>query len=165
LFINGKILTFCMALSLPLGMAAAAPAPQSDKEAVLAVEKLVANATTPELGLSCFDPDVIQDDFFSPQRRGIKEVAKDFDVYMSHYTSFHADILDMTIDLQGDLAVAYSHQRFTAKGKSGGPDLNAVVRQTDVLRKKSGKWLITYQHLSLPIDIATFKPDFGTKSD
>ena len=151
----------CIALSLAFCLPPIARAAVSDRDDVLAVEQLVANAATPELGLSCYDPDVVQDDFFAPQRRGIKEVARDFDVYMAHYTHFHADILDMSIEVQGDLAVAYSHQRFVAQGRAGGADLNAVVRQTDVLRKKSGKWLITYQHISLPIDIETFKPVSG----
>lgn len=128
-----------------------------DRAAVLAVEQLVANATTPEAGLSCFAPDAVQDDFFPPQRRGIHQIAEDFGVYMDHYTSFHADIQDMSIDVQGDLAVAVSHQRFTAAGRNGKRGLDAQIRQTDVLRKRGGKWLITYQHLSLPVDLDTGK--------
>jgi ketosteroid isomerase-like protein len=51
--------------------------------------------------------------------------------------------------------VAYSHQHFTAAGRSGKPKLDAVVRQIDVLHKENGQWLIIYQHLSVPIDIHT----------
>lgn len=128
---------------------------QRDEEAVRKVDVLVSTATTVEAGLSTFDNSVIQDDFFAPQRRGVAEVRKDFDVYMANYKSFKAEILDMKVDVDGSLAVAMSYQHFTAKGKNGTPDLDALIRQTDVLKKRSGKWLITYQHLSVPIDIKT----------
>jgi ketosteroid isomerase-like protein len=159
---NTKHLSMIAAVSfLSVAGLARADAPPSaearEKAAVLKVEQLVANATTPEAGLSTFSPDIVQDDFFPPQRHGIPEVAQDFKVYMDNYGSFNADILDMNIQVQGSLAVAISHQHFTAKGKNGSPDLDAVVRQTDVLRKKNGKWLITYQHLSVPIDLKTDK--------
>jgi ketosteroid isomerase-like protein len=133
---------------------------ERDKEAVRKVDILVSTATTPEAGLSTFDKDVIQDDFFAPQRRGIAEVRKDFDVYMNNYATFKADILDMNVEVDGNLAVAMSHQHFTARGKNGTPDLDALIRQTDILKKRNGKWLITYQHLSVPIDIKTGKAVF-----
>ncbi len=128
---------------------------QREKEAVRKVDVLVSTATSVEAGLSTFDPSVIQDDFFAPQRHGVAEIRKDFDVYMSNYDNFKADILDMNVEVDGNLAVAMSHQHFVAKGKNGTPDLDAVIRQTDILKKRNGKWLITYQHLSVPIDIKT----------
>jgi ketosteroid isomerase-like protein len=133
---------------------------ERDREAVRKVDVLVSTATTMEAGLSTFDKDVIQDDFFAPQRRGVAEVRKDFDVYMNNYSTFKADILDMEVEVDGNLAVAMSHQHFTAKGKNGTPDLDAMIRQTDILKKRNGKWLITYQHLSVPIDIKTGKAVF-----
>ncbi len=133
-----------------------------EKAAIAKVEVLVATATTPEAGLSTFAPNAVQDDFFGPQRHGIAGIKSDFSVYMDNYSNFHTDILDMTIDTRCDLAVAYSHQHFTAPGKNGTPSLDAVVRQTDVLRKLGGKWLIVYQHLSVPVDLrsgrAVWKP-------
>jgi ketosteroid isomerase-like protein len=130
---------------------------EREKAAVLKVEELVAHAQTPELGLSCYDPGAVQDDLFPPQRRGVREINDDFKVYMDNFTSFHVDIKDITIEVNGDLAVAYSHQHFTARGTHGNANLDALVRHTDVLRKKHGKWLITYQHLSVPIDILSGK--------
>jgi len=149
-------------LSLSAGLGAAwalpgAPSLADEKAAVLKVEELVANAQTPELGLSCFDPDALQDDFFPPQRHGVKQINEDFKVYMDNFNTFHADIKDMTIQVNGDLAVAMSHQHFTAHGSHGNANMDIVVRQTDVLHKKNGKWLITYQHLSVPVDILTGK--------
>jgi ketosteroid isomerase-like protein len=147
------LLGACPALAAN-GCAGAQP-PSVEKSAILKVEQLVANAQTPAEGLSTFDDHALQDDFFPPQRHGKAQIMQDFQVYMDNYTSFHADILDMTIDTRCDLAVAYSHQHFTAAGRAGKPKLDAVVRQTDVLHKEAGKWLIVYQHLSVPIDIHT----------
>ena len=112
-------------------------------------------ATTIEEGLSYFAPGIVQDDFFGPQRRGVPEVRKDFDVYMANYSGFKATITEITIDVEGSLAISASYQNFVAKGINGTPDLNAMIRQTDVLRKIGGKWLITYEHLSVPVDLKT----------
>ena len=135
--------------------------PQVDRDMVFKLEEKVAYATSIAEGLSCVDPAIVQDDFFPPQRRGLEQVKQDFAVYMSDYSGFKAHIDDISIDVQGDLAVAYSHQHFTAPGKDGVPNLDAEVRQTDVLRKRDGRWLITYQHLSVPIDLRTGKAVFG----
>ncbi len=134
--------------------------PKAERDAVFKQEEKVAYATTIAEGLSCFDPRIVQDDFFPPQRRGLDQVKQDFGVYMSDYSTFKAHIDDIVIDVQGDLAVAYSHQHFTAPGKDGVPNLDAMIRQTDVLRKENGQWLITYQHLSVPIDLRTGKAVF-----
>ncbi len=150
-----KVFLFAMVLLTACAMAPVARAETREQAAVRKVEELVANATTPEAGLSTFDKNALQDDFFPPQRRGVGQIAQDFQVYMDNYSSFHSDILDMQIDVQGTLAVAYSHQHFIAAGRAGKPKLDAIVRQTDVLHKEGGKWLIVYQHLSVPIDIAT----------
>jgi ketosteroid isomerase-like protein len=37
------------------------------------------------------------------------------------------------------------------------------VRITDVYRKIGGKWLIVLEHVSVPVDLATGKPDMLSK--
>jgi ketosteroid isomerase-like protein len=58
-------------------------------------------------------------------------------------------------------SVAYSHSiqigKFTGKD---GYKMDLVVRVTDVYRKLKGKWLIAQEHVSVPVDLATQKPDF-----
>jgi ketosteroid isomerase-like protein len=127
----------------------------ADVAEVERLDRLVSTATSPEDGLSVYAPNVLQDDFFPPQRHGLAEVRQDFAAYMEAYSTFHADILDMTVDVDGALGVAVSHQHFTAKGHNGTPDLDAVVRQIDVYHKVDGRWGITYQQLSTPIDLKT----------
>jgi ketosteroid isomerase-like protein len=128
----------------------------ADKTEIERLDRLVSTTSSPEEGLSVFAPDtVIQDDFFPTQRHGVAEIRQDFKAYMDAYTSFHADIVDMSVDADGQLGVAISHQHFTAKGHNGTPDLDAMIRQTDVFHKIDGKWRITYEHLSVPIDLKT----------
>jgi hypothetical protein len=38
-----------------------------------------------------------------------------------------------------------------------------LVRVTDVYRKLKGKWLIVQEHVSVPVDLATQKPDLLSK--
>jgi hypothetical protein len=45
------------------------------------------------------------------------------------------------------------HDAFVAK----------VVRVTDVYRKLKGKWLIVQEHVSVPVDLATQKPDLQSR--
>jgi ketosteroid isomerase-like protein len=56
--------------------------------------------------------------------------------------------------------VAYTH--FINSGTmtdKDGTQSHVVVRSTDVWRKIDGKWLIVEEHNSVPVDMATGKPD------
>ena len=62
----------------------------------------------------------------------------------------------MTID--GDVAYTHSAQRITAN-MGAKARTTVIVRVTDVLRKINGKWLIVEEHVSIPVDLNTMKPD------
>jgi ketosteroid isomerase-like protein len=69
-----------------------------------------------------------------------------------------AAISEMNITVVG--SVAYTHYieggSFTA---ADGTKTPVVVRNTDVLRKINGKWLIVQEHVSVPVDLSTGKAD------
>jgi ketosteroid isomerase-like protein len=44
-----------------------------------------------------------------------------------------------------------------------GKQVQLAVRVTDVYRKSQGKWLIIHEHVSVPVDLATGKPDVLSK--
>ena len=44
-----------------------------------------------------------------------------------------------------------------------GQPIDLVVRVTDGYRKVDGNWLIAHEHLSVPVDYATGKPDLMSK--
>jgi ketosteroid isomerase-like protein len=66
-------------------------------------------------------------------------------------------ISELGVTISGD--VAYSHSVQSFSGKMGKAKLAATVRVTDVLRKIDGKWLIVQEHVSVPVDLITMKPD------
>ncbi len=73
----------------------------------------------------------------------------------SWFSSFEdtigVEIRDLTVSVSGDTAFAHSLNRYFGKLKSGGT-LNMCVRVTLCLRKINGRWMITYEHNSVPFD-------------
>jgi uncharacterized protein (TIGR02246 family) len=68
------------------------------------------------------------------------------------------EITDLGITIDGDTAYTHNAQRVTVN--TGGKTRSTiVVRVTDVLRKINGKWLIVQEHVSIPVDLNTMKPD------
>ena len=61
-------------------------------------------------------------------------------------------------------SVAYGHSiqsgQLTAKD---GTKTQLVVRVTDVYRKLGGAWKIVQEHVSIPVDLGTLKPDLLSK--
>jgi len=65
---------------------------------------------------------------------------------------------ELSITVVGSVAYGHSIQdgHFTLKD---GTATELVVRVTDVYRKLGGKWKIVLEHVSVPVDLATMKPD------
>jgi ketosteroid isomerase-like protein len=69
-------------------------------------------------------------------------------------------IAELGVTISGDVAYTHSIQSFT--GNMG--KLRALtVRVTDVLRKINGKWLIVQEHVSVPVNFDTLKPDLMSR--
>jgi uncharacterized protein (TIGR02246 family) len=71
-------------------------------------------------------------------------------------------ISDLVIGADRNLAYSHSIQSVTATDKNGKP-LDLTVRVTDIYRKVRGHWLIEHEHVSVPVDLATDKPDLAAK--
>ncbi|MGB6603743.1 MAG: nuclear transport factor 2 family protein [Steroidobacteraceae bacterium] len=71
-------------------------------------------------------------------------------------------VSDLVISTAG--TVAYSHRidhpQFTQKD---GSKHELVLRVTDVYRRILGQWLIVQEHVSVPVDLATGKPDLMSR--
>jgi uncharacterized protein (TIGR02246 family) len=68
------------------------------------------------------------------------------------------ELIDFGMTIDGDIAYTHGAQRITVN--SGGKTRTTiVVRVTDVLRKIDGKWLIVQEHVSIPVNLDTMKPD------
>lgn len=72
------------------------------------------------------------------------------------------EITDIAVVVVGDVAYGHSIQRIVGTGIKGDP-LDLTTRVTDVYRKLRGKWMIVQEHISVPVDLDTGKPDYASK--
>ena len=71
-------------------------------------------------------------------------------------------ITDLGITVDGNLGFSHSIQRVLGTDKQGHP-IDRTVRVTDGYRKVGGDWWIVLEHISVPVDLATGKPDLASK--
>ena len=71
-------------------------------------------------------------------------------------------ITDLAITAGRTVAFSHSIQRVEGTDKDGKP-IDLTVRLTDGYRKIGGRWLIVHEHVSVPVDLATLKPDLASK--
>ena len=60
------------------------------------------------------------------------------------------------------MGFSHSIQHLTGTDTKGQP-VDVTVRVTDVYRKIKGNWLIVHEHVSVPVDLNTGKPDLSSK--
>ena len=68
------------------------------------------------------------------------------------------------LDVVADRNLAYSHSiQHVAGTNKHGKKLDLTVRVTDVYKKAHGRWQIIHEHVSVPVDLETGKPDLASK--
>ncbi len=72
------------------------------------------------------------------------------------------NVSELAVTVEGPIAYTHSIQSGYFTGKDGSK-LEVAVRVTDVLHKVKGKWLIVQEHVSVPVDLASGKPDLMSK--
>ena len=86
--------------------------------------------------------------------------------WQTFFDSFDGPItVELTdLDVVTDRNLAYSHsiQRVAGTDKHG-KKLDMTVRVTDVYKKARGRWLVIHEHVSVPVDLETDKPDLSSK--
>jgi ketosteroid isomerase-like protein len=94
-----------------------------------------------------------------------------FDAYKKDWQDFFAafpgpvdkfEVQDLTIETDSKLAYSHSIQPLVVTSKDGSK-FSLTVRVTDGYRKINGKWLITQEHVSVPVDLETGKADLTSK--
>lgn len=71
-------------------------------------------------------------------------------------------INDLSVQADDKMGWGHSIQHVSGTGTKGQP-INLTVRVTDVYRKIKGQWLIIHEHVSVPVDLDTGKPDLSSK--
>jgi uncharacterized protein (TIGR02246 family) len=72
------------------------------------------------------------------------------------------DLADLDIGADRNLAYSHSIQRVTGTDKQG-KKVDLTLRVTDVYQKMRGRWFVIHEHVSVPVDLETGKPDLASK--
>ncbi|MCO1656441.1 YybH family protein [Pseudonocardia humida] len=105
--------------------------------------------------MSVYAPDIVYFDIIPPHRfTGTAAVRQNF---LRWFAEYQGDIGLATHDLSiavGD-DVAFAHMLHPDSGtRRSGRDVTVWVRATVCLQRIDGRWLITHEHVSFPIDPA-----------
>ena len=152
------------AAAQPAKPAAAKPAGPSDKAQIEALEKGFAaafNAKDATKIMSYYTHDGLFVFDVTPPRQfvGWDAYKKDWETLLGSTQGpvvFKLSDLDVTV--VGPVAYGHSIQSLQSTGKDGAKS-ELVVRVTDVYRKAGGHWKIVQEHVSIPVDLDTMKPD------
>jgi ketosteroid isomerase-like protein len=116
--------------------------------------------------MSCYEnsDDLVVFDVIPPrQYTGWNAYKEDFRKFLAQCKdSPNLEISDLEID--GDVRVAYSHsiQHFTCTNQQGGK-MDVTLRVTDGYHNFHHQWLISHEHISVPVDLTTGKADLQSK--
>ncbi len=94
---------------------------------------------------------------------GAAAYRKDWQTFLSSFDgpiTFELSDLDVVADR--NLAYSHSIQHVAGTDKQG-KKLDLTVRVTDVYKKAHGRWQIIHEHVSVPVDLDTAKPDLTSK--
>ena len=82
--------------------------------------------------------------------------------FFSHFNGIpKIAITDLAITVEGNLGFSHSIQHVTGTDMQG-HSIDRTVRVTDGYRKIGGNWLIVLEHVSVPVDLTTGKPDLSS---
>jgi ketosteroid isomerase-like protein len=94
---------------------------------------------------------------------GAKAYRKDWDEFLgSTKGPLKYDVTGVAVSAVGTVAYGHSIQHLVATGVKGDP-IDLTMRVTDVYRKIKGNWVIVQEHISVPVDLDTGKPDFSSR--
>ena len=150
-------------------MSFGAPARADDRAEIRALEeRFVAAMKAKDLdaimkvyapGRTLFVFDVI------PPRQYVGAAAyrKDWQTFLDSFEGpITVELTDLDVAADRNLAFSHSIQRVAGTDKQG-KKLDLTVRVTDVYKKARGRWLIIHEHVSVPVDLDSDKPDLNSK--
>jgi uncharacterized protein (TIGR02246 family) len=94
---------------------------------------------------------------------GAAAYRKDWQTFLDTFAGpITVELSDLGVAADRNLAYSHSIQRVAGTDKQG-KKLDLTVRVTDVYKKARGRWLIIHEHVSVPVDLDTGKPDLSSK--
>ena len=155
-------------VALPM-MAFGAPARADDRAEIRALEeRFVAAMKAKDLDaiMKVYAPDqtLFVFDVIPPRQYvGAAAYRKDWQTFLASFEGpITVELTDLDVAADRNLAFSHSVQRVSGTDKQG-KKLDLTVRVTDVYKKARGRWLIIHEHVSVPVDLDTDKPDLNSK--
>ncbi len=146
-----------------------AMAQSSDEASIRALDppRFAAAVSAKDIGaiMKTYAPDVFVFDLVprAPVRRGGRLCQGLAGLEVAGFSGpVHMEISDLAVSTDGTVAYGHSIQRLTGADPSGGK-VDVTARVTDIYRKVDGQWRIVQEHVSVPVDLASGKPDFASK--
>jgi len=94
---------------------------------------------------------------------GAKAFRKDWEDFLTLFKGpLKYEINDLQVEADGTLGYSRSIQRVSGTDTKGQP-VDLTWRDTAAYRKVGGNWVIVHEHGSVPVDLATGKPDLASK--
>jgi uncharacterized protein (TIGR02246 family) len=128
-----------------------------------AIRKLIDDWTTAlrardvDAMMAFYAPDVVFFDGIAPLQIGLDAYRKNWEVYFQWFPgTVNFETRDLKITASGDAAFARGLVHLTGTNAEGKED-GAWMRETVGYEKVNGKWLITHEHWSMPMDMESGK--------
>ena len=125
----------------------------ADERAILEIEQAMAGKFTADDIIQHVAPGIVLDDTVPGRIRGREAVRAYLAAGIASLAEVSLEILDIAIRANDQLGFAHSRQHIVWKGKNGMPDMDMIFRQTCCYEKIDGHWLVSYQHVSVPVDL------------
>ena len=94
---------------------------------------------------------------------GAAAYRKDWQTFLGNFDGpITLELTDLDIGADRNLAYSHSIQRLSGTDKQG-KKLDLTVRVIDVYKKTRGGWRIIHEHVSVPVDLDSGKPDLASK--
>lgn len=146
-------------------LATSTPSP-SDQETQIreCVDALTRALRSKDIGalMQYYAPEMVTFDLRPPaQIQGVDAYRKNFEAWFGSVEGLiDYQTRDLRITVNGDVAFCHSlnHVKSTRKG---GEKADYWVRVTSGFEKIGGQWLITHEHVSMPIDMRTMQAEVG----
>jgi uncharacterized protein (TIGR02246 family) len=158
-----------ISVAIAAALCATAKADPADEAQIRALEsRFVAafNAKDVDAIMKVYVPDkslVVFDVVPPRQYVGADAYRKDWEGFLGLFKgSPKFDISDLNVITDGSLGYGHSIQHIVGTSSKDQP-IELTVRVTDVYRKINGTWLIVHEHVSVPVDLDTGKPDLSSE--
>lgn len=157
-------LAFVLGASLIPGIAMAGPAATAKAEIQALEDQFAAAFNAKDLDgimkVYAPGPNLFVFDVTPPRQHvGWDDYRKDWQSFLATFKGpIKATVNDLAIFADGSMGYSHSIQHVTGTDMKGKP-VEFAVRVTDVYRKIKGQWLIVHEHVSVPVNFDTLKPD------